>query len=137
MLCSVEATIKLKGNDEPFNIRFVGDNYISKDWHIHALATADPVTGEMTPLNAGFISLFVLLSYHKLTAIDREAAEAIYNKLGVHYGTDLTLDDIVNVSSNLKQKLKSFMQTNGYPLPPQPVSTFSDQSLNQRATWWQ
>jgi len=134
---SVAATIKIGGVDEEFNIRFLGDNYIAKEWHMHALATADPDTGEMTPLNAGMISLYLILTYHKVSSIPSHIASSIYNLLGNHYSSgELVQDDVANLSPNVKQKLKSFMQLNKYPLPPEPVSAFSDQKLNDRAAWW-
>jgi len=133
---SVAAKISINNVDEEYNIRFIGDNYIAKEWHLHALATSNKDTGEMTTLNAGLISLYVILTYHKETRLPQVAAQSIYDKLGVHFGENLLLSDIVNLTPNCKQLLKQFMNLNKYPLPPEPVSPFSDQKLNDRATWW-
>lgn len=121
-----------------FAVRQLDDGYIPLDWASNAIATGRRDTGEMTDLNAGFIALFIQLSYRSMEAVDEDTATFISNMLdgkqmyvlnsqkteankhldSLQITVRVTKEEVMKVEGKLRVYLKDFMDFNGYIVPP-------------------
>jgi len=142
---SVACTIE--GGVGGVEVRSLDDNYVDGNWTADALATADRVSGVMTELHAGMLSLYILLTYHdgvvgtaegeyirtalkdKIVYVTKQDGGSVRVKLGLS-ATEMG-------GREAKVMLLNFMAFNGYEL--ESVADGYEKTakaLKKPSRWW-
>jgi hypothetical protein len=107
----VHYTIKIKGEDVPFDFRYVGDGYYDEEWEKEILATKELNKGIFYSPNKA--NLFYSLLYHALIHKQKLSADYI-NKISLlAKQIDVELNSVINDKDSL-MILDKLMNHHGY-----------------------
>ena len=107
----VHYTIKIKGEDVPFDFRYVGDGYYDEEWEKEILATKELNKGIFYSPNKA--NLFYSLLYHALIHKQKLSADYINKIALLAKQIDVELNSVINDKDSL-MILDKLMNHHGY-----------------------